>query len=194
MTSSGPVRLGWEVWSRGRGTSGKSAQMPSCRYYEPSVSSVCPDHRRQSFHSSDPLQMARAFFTQHHNRQHSTSYASIPYTPSSYLQLRLPMVLSTVQQHQRATHFRSYTSLIHSTVTASSFPQVGTVGERSRCCAMALTRKRGARRGSRTSRQSLASMEGVEQVHGNSMRRSYRTRAQRHVPFIYVFFPFVHRD
>ncbi len=108
------------------------------------------------------------------------SYASTHCTPSSYLPLQLPTAPSTALPRQRATHFRSCTSQIHSTVTASSFPRVGTVGERPRCYAMALTRKLGARHGSSTSFPSLMSTGGAEQAHGNSTRRSCRIKARRH--------------
>ena len=40
MTLSALVRLGWVVWSRVRGTSGRNVQMGSCKYFAQSVSSV----------------------------------------------------------------------------------------------------------------------------------------------------------
>jgi dynein light intermediate chain 1 len=40
MTSSVQVHLGWGAWSKEKGTSGKSARTPSCKYCALSVSSV----------------------------------------------------------------------------------------------------------------------------------------------------------
>jgi len=189
MTSSAQVHLGWGAWSKEKGTSGKSAQTLSCRYCALSVSSVrvLMIVAVISFYLSGPLQMVPAFSTQHRNRRHSMSYASMRCIPFSYLPLQLPKALLTARPHRRATHFRSCTSQIRSTVTVSWFPQAGTAGERLQCYAMDLTRKRGARRGNTISRLSLVLMEGVKQAHGNNTRRSCQTKARRHVSFF--FFP-----
>lgn len=167
--------------------------MGSCRYCAQSVSSVrvLMSHLLD-FLLSPPavLQMAQLYSTQRRNRRHSMSCDSTRCTPSSCLLHQLPTVRSTVWPHQHATHSRSYTSQILSTVTASSCPQDGTVGEKSRYCGTASTQKRGARRGSTTFRPSLASMDGAKQVRGKCTRRSFRTKVSRHASFLLTAFPF----
>jgi hypothetical protein len=195
MTLSALVHLGWVVWSRERGTSGKNAQMGSCRYSAQSASSVRPPNIRHFdfllfifvIIVFIILQMVRAYSTQRRNRQRSMSCGSTRYTPSSYLQLQLLTARSTAQLHQHAIHFRSYTSQTHSIVTGSSFLRGGIAGAKLQSYETASIRKRGERHGSTTSRPSLVSMmEGAKQARANSTRLSCRTKDPRYALSIFL--------
>jgi hypothetical protein len=72
-------------------------------------------------------------------------------------------------------------------VTALSFPQDGTAGEKLRSSETASMRKHGARRGSTTS-SLVSTVEGTKQARGNSMLRSYRTKVSRHALSISCYF------
>jgi hypothetical protein len=88
-----------------------------------------------------------------------------------------PMACSTALRHQCVARSRSSTSRKHSTVTASSCQQVGTVGERSWCCATASTRKCGARHGSAICRPRRESTRTATTAREKWTRPSLRTKA-----------------
>ena len=125
---------------------------------------------------------AQASSTRHRNRQHSTSCANTRSMSYLYPQPLPPTARSTALQHQCVTHSHSSTSRIHSTATASSCQPVGTVGERSWCCATASTQKRGARHGSVICRLTLESTRTATTVRSKCMQPSWRTKVPKYVP------------
>src|ERR1700677_3397933 len=100
----------------------------------------------------------------------------------SYLYSLPPTAHSTALRHQSVTHSHSSTSRIHSTATASSCQPVGTVGERSSCCATASTRKHGAKHGSAICHPMPESTQTATTAHEKCTLPSYGTKAPKYAP------------